>query len=283
MHEGNETSYFATSSITLHGARLGEGPLVVYLHGITANWAVWRPILQGMAGETTGVAVSQRGHGRSDKPATGYTGSDFAQDVIDLIELLNLGPAIIVGHSLGARNAAVVAARRPDLVRGVLSVDFVPNTGVNELQVLADRVSGGDRDFDGLDDVRAYLSGRYRLMPADAVARRADHGYVATSTGTLRPLADGEAMTQTAAGLFEPYPDEYREVKAPMVALRGEMSTLISPVAFEDAARIRPDVPHLTIPRVDHYIPEENAAVIIEYIRALLLRSAPTHTPLEYK
>lgn len=265
-----EPQDFTIGSIRLHGATLGRGPLVVYLHGITANWAVWNPILETMADRTTGVAVSQRGHGNSDKPEVGYTGQEFANDVVALIESLDLGPAIIVGHSLGARNAVLAGHQRPDLVAGVLSVDFVPHTGRQELQTLADRVGGGDREFTDLDDVRAYLKSRYKLMPDDAVDRRARHGYAETERGGLRPLANPEAMRQTAEGLFEPYPGPYRELTVPMIAMRGQLSTLVSAEAYEDAAGIRPDVDHQVINGVDHYIPEENAASVVANIDRLL-------------
>lgn len=268
---------FALPGITLHGARTGTGPLVLYLHGITANWAVWAPVMQGLADISTGISISQRGHGHSGRPTTGYRGDDFASDVVALVERVDLGPAVIVGHSLGARNAVLAGQRRPDLISGILSVDFVPNTGRNELQTLADRVSGGDREFSSIDEVREYLQARYRKMPADAVDRRARHGYIETGAGTLRPLADGAAMRQTAAGLFEPYPDEYRELAVPMVALRGAESTLVSQAAFDDAAKIRPDVEHTVIADADHYIPEEQPDVIIGYTRTLLRQTA--HQP----
>lgn len=265
-----DIQFFPTRTVRLHGARLGEGPLVVYLHGITANWAVWEPILTTMSGASTGVAVSQRGHGLSDKPESGYTGADFAEDVIALIESLDMGPAVVVGHSLGARNAVLAGHRRPDLVSAVLSIDFVPNTGREPLETLAQRVHGGDREFADLDEVRTYLRDRYKLMPADAVDRRAAHGYAETGGGKLRPLADPEAMRQTAAGLFEPYPGEYRELPVPMIALRGAASTLVSQAAFDDAARIRPDVEHTVIQRADHYIPEELPDVVASSITRLL-------------
>lgn len=265
-----DTQHFGTGEIALHGARLGTGPLVVYLHGITANWAVWQPILAALADRSTGVAVSQRGHGLSDKPDTGYHGEDFAGDVLGLIENLDLGPAVIVGHSLGARNAVLAGHRRPDLVAGVLSIDFVPHTGRDALQTLADRVAGGDQEFGTVADVDDYLRGRYKLMPPDAVARRARHGYRDTDAGTLRPLAKPAAMRATAEGLFEPYPDQYRELTVPMIALRGQQSTLVSPEAFADAARIRPDVEHVVVEGVDHYIPEEAPELTGEYIARLL-------------
>lgn len=270
MSESIEPEFFQTSNLLLHGARVGEGPPVVYLHGITANWAVWQPILEMLASCSTGVAVSQRGHGLSDKPESGYSGADFAADTLALIEHLDMGPAVIVGHSLGARNAVIAGSQRPDLVRGVLSVDFAPNTGRDELRTLAERVAGGDREFESYGAVCDYLQSRYPLMPIDAVERRATHGFASTDEGSLRPIADPSAMRQTAAGLFEPYPEHYRTLSPPLIALRGELSTLVTQAAFDDAAEIRPDAEHVVVTGTDHYIPEENPRLVADYVMALL-------------
>ena len=54
--------------------------------------------------------MDQRGHGLSDKPDSGYGAKDYTDDLVALIKTLNAGPAIIVGHSLGARNGVEVAA-----------------------------------------------------------------------------------------------------------------------------------------------------------------------------
>lgn len=262
-------SFFQTPSIRLHGARIGAGPLVVYLHGITANWAVWAPILTEMAKDTTGVAISQRGHGQSDKPDTGYGAEGFVHDVVALIETLNLGPAFIVGHSLGARNAVVAAANRPDLVRGVLSVDFVPQVEASALDTLKDRVVKGAQKFETLDQAKAYLSDRYKLLPPDAITRRAENGFVEVD-GKFEPRASASAMALTAQGLYDDYHDAYRRVNVPTIAVRGAMSTLVSENAFATAASVRPDIEHITIDGVDHYVPEEDPKTTVSLLRRLI-------------
>lgn len=264
-----ESSFFETQSIKLHGCRTGKGPLVVFLHGITANWAVWEPILSGMAGEATCVAVSQRGHGQSDKPAEGYGQDGFASDVHALIERLDLGPAVVVGHSLGSRNAVVAASSRPDLVRAVLAIDFVPQVERGALDLLTERVLKGNRQFDTADEIRAYLADRYRLLPDDAIARRAEHGF-ACSDGKWSPRADASAMAQTLKGLYGDYHAEYSGVRVPMLSVRGALSTLVSESAFAAAAASRADIEHVTVPGVDHYVPEEDPDAVMQLLRRLL-------------
>src|SRR3979411_2621965 len=95
---------FMISRIALNLREIGQGQVAIFLHGITAVGAVWDPILHRLKDSLRAVGVYQRGNGLSDKPATGYLAADFSHDVIALIEALDCGPAIVVGHSLGARN-----------------------------------------------------------------------------------------------------------------------------------------------------------------------------------
>jgi pimeloyl-ACP methyl ester carboxylesterase len=68
------------------------------------------------------VRVNPRGAGESTGPMEGVTLHDYAADVAAVIEELDLAPAYVLGHAYGNRIARMVAADRPDLVRGVVLV-----------------------------------------------------------------------------------------------------------------------------------------------------------------
>jgi 2-(acetamidomethylene)succinate hydrolase len=112
--------------IALNIREMGSGPLMLFFHGITSNSAVFTPMMAQLADRFTTIAVDQRGHGHSDKPGSGYGADDYAADIAALIRTLDKGPAILVGHSLGARNSVTAAADYPDLVRSVVAIDFTP-------------------------------------------------------------------------------------------------------------------------------------------------------------
>src|SRR4051794_17021588 len=150
-------------NIHLHIREAGTGPLAIFLHGITANAAVWDPVLVELQDELHVVAVDQRGHGLSDKPARGYGGAAYADDIFGLVSTFGGAPAIVVGHSLGARNGVVAAAMRPELIAGVVAIDFVPFIEDEVLVALENRVKGGDRAFASFDEIVAYLGSRYPL------------------------------------------------------------------------------------------------------------------------
>lgn len=103
------------NGINLHYWRVGEGPDVVMLHGLSGNLAVWHlkmvPILRRAYRVTT---YDLRGHGRSDAPPTGYTTHDMAEDLRGLMDALEIERAHLIGHSLGADIALHLALLYPE-------------------------------------------------------------------------------------------------------------------------------------------------------------------------
>jgi pimeloyl-ACP methyl ester carboxylesterase len=98
----------------------GQGPPVVFVHGLTSFRKSWEPVTSLLADGVTCVTVDLRGHGASSR-ATDYTMPALASDVHAVLDQVGLGDATIVGHSMGATVAAVYAAVFP--TRGVVCVD----------------------------------------------------------------------------------------------------------------------------------------------------------------
>lgn len=249
---------------------VGSGPAVILLHGTSANHAVWAPIAAALAPRAQVVSLDQRGHGRSDKPETGYEAEDFAGDVFGVMDELGIDRAIIAGHSLGGRNAWCAGALQPDRVVGVLSVDYVPFVEPTVVDALETRVLAGDQCFEDVEAIEAYLRGRYPLLPADAIARRAAFGYDQAQDGSWSPLAPPYALQQVISGLRTPHLDEFESVRMPLALMRGETSTIVSPAAWELALAARPSAASRVIAGADHYIPEELPDAVVEQLNALL-------------
>ena len=136
-----------TNGITMHIAEMGEGPLVVLLHGFPESWYSWRHQLPALAAAGYhAVAPDQRGYGQTDRPAESekYTQLHLVGDVIGLLDALGEQRAVVVGHDWGAPVAWNTALLRPDRVRGVagLSVPYAPRGPVSMLTAM--RAALGD-------------------------------------------------------------------------------------------------------------------------------------------
>jgi pimeloyl-ACP methyl ester carboxylesterase len=124
--QGNGMAYAATrSTAKLFATEAGTGKNVMLLHGWTCDSHDWSWQLPSLESKYRVVAADLRGHGRSEvMPSGAYTPADYVADVEALISTKYPGQRfIIVGHSMGGQIAARLAAKRPDLVGAVVSID----------------------------------------------------------------------------------------------------------------------------------------------------------------
>lgn len=203
------------------------------------------------------TSIDQRGHGRAPKPASGYAADDYAKDVNRLLN----ERALLIGHSLGARNALVAGARYPEKIAAVVAIDFTPYIEPAVFDALDSRVEAGARAFTSFEEIEKYLKQRYPRLPEDAIERRARHGYECID-GKWRPLASPAAMRETCTGLRKDLAPVLREIGVPVLLLRGAESKLVSPQAWAKTRALRPDIPALEIADADHYVHEEQPAAV---------------------
>jgi pimeloyl-ACP methyl ester carboxylesterase len=108
------------NGIALHVAEIGEGPLVLLLHGFAQFWWTWAQQLTDLADAGfRAAAVDLRGFGASDKPPRGYDLPTLAADTAGLVASLGEQDAVIVGHDIGGLVAWAVANRDPSVVRRI--------------------------------------------------------------------------------------------------------------------------------------------------------------------
>jgi pimeloyl-ACP methyl ester carboxylesterase len=106
-----------------HAAEIGEGPLVLLLHGFPQFW--WSMRHQMLAIAEAGyraVAPDLRGYGGSDKPPRGYDAFTLATDVGGLIRALGARDAVVVGHDFGGFAAWATATMNPETIRALVTL-----------------------------------------------------------------------------------------------------------------------------------------------------------------
>jgi pimeloyl-ACP methyl ester carboxylesterase len=93
---------------------------VIFLPGPTDSWTSYEPVLEQLPSSVWALAVSQRGHGDSDKPAAGYRVEDFAADLPPLLDALGVQRAVVAGHSGSCMTARRFAIDHPERVAGLV-------------------------------------------------------------------------------------------------------------------------------------------------------------------
>ena len=117
--------FVAANGGRFHVAELGEGPLVLLLHGFPQFWWAWRHQLPVLAeAGFHAVAMDLRGYGASDKPPRGYDTPTLAADVAGVVRGLGHTGAVIVGHDWGAWIAWSMPALQPRVTRAIAALSM---------------------------------------------------------------------------------------------------------------------------------------------------------------
>src|SRR5215470_1584876 len=121
MAKETKTAILA-SGIALDYVEQGDpsGLPLVLLHGYTDSWRSYQPLLAALPAQIRAIAVSQRGHGDSDKPRSRYDAALLAADLVDFMDRLGVEAAVIAGHSMGSLVAERFAIDHPHRVRGLV-------------------------------------------------------------------------------------------------------------------------------------------------------------------
>jgi non-heme chloroperoxidase len=133
------TTPLLSTGVSLRYAEQGDqaGEAIVFLHGYSDSWFSFSRILPLLSPEYHAFALTERGHGESDKPECCYTVDDFAADVDAFMDAVGIGKATLVGHSGGSFMAQRVALSYPHRVsRCVLigsATTLLNNEGIREL------------------------------------------------------------------------------------------------------------------------------------------------------
>ena len=114
-----------------------DGVPVVMLHGVTDSWRSFEPVLPHLPDSIRAIAVTQRGHGDAPKPESGYLIEDLAGDVVALMDELELGPAIVVGHSMGSWVTQRIAIDHPERLLGVVLAGSFTGTQAGDPAMVA--------------------------------------------------------------------------------------------------------------------------------------------------
>ena len=122
------------NDITINAIKLGEGlsgplPPVVFVHGLIMDnlSSYYYTVAPAISTETEVVLYDLRGHGLTDRPATGYTLDDALDDLEGLLATLHVPtPVVLVGNSVGGTIALHAAITRPELVAGIGLIEAHP-------------------------------------------------------------------------------------------------------------------------------------------------------------
>lgn len=221
-------------------------PAVVLLHGLAGSAREWGPTEAAIADEWRVIRIDQRGHGDSTRRPRDVSRRAFVDDVVAVVQARVPGERVLlVGQSMGAHTAFMVAAARPDLVEGLV--------------MLEGHVDGSERPDEAAELGRYFAS--WPLPFADERTARhflgedsiVDAWIADLEEGPdgLRPRFDADVMESVIAAVHEPRWAEWEQLRVPVLAVFGEKG-MFSEQRRQELIRRNPRALRTDIPGAGH-------------------------------
>ena len=192
----------------------GKEPSVVVLHGLAGSSREFVPTAAALAGRMV-ILVDQRGHGRSTTHPSDTSRDAFVSDVVSVITTETSEPAIVVGQSMGAHTAMLVAAARPDLVRQLVMLEGNQGGGSADAPAaLGDFFRSWKVPFASRDEAAAALG--------DGPLERAWIEDLEERANGLHPRFDADVMQATIEAVTEPRWTEWERIAVPVLVIYAD-------------------------------------------------------------
>jgi pimeloyl-ACP methyl ester carboxylesterase len=197
-------------------------PPVVLLHGVLQSSEGMRHLAEWLAADGEVLVPDLRGRGQSDRPPEGYDPATMADDVAALIARLGLARPCLIGRLHGGLVAYHLAARRPELVSGVVLGDTNPEISAERAERALTAIGTTPRSFASRDDATRFYVDRLGLSAA-----RAEHDIPSdleeSNDGSYRWRHDLELIYRIEAASV-PRSDWHvlAQVSCPVLVLRAQ-------------------------------------------------------------
>ena len=259
---------------TLHYAQQGDrsGEPIIFLHGYSDSWFSFSRVLPLLSSEYHAFALTQRGHGDSDKPQCCYTPVDFAADVDAFMEAVGIEEATLVGASTGALFAQRVALSYPPRVSHLVLVGA--QTPVNEANEV---VLGLQEEVRALEDpvppefVRAFQEGTiHQPVPQEFLDT------VVSESLKLPARVWRDYLEGAVLSIDQDYVLELRESDVPTLMLWGEQDPLFP---REDQERLAAAIPRATLkvyPETGHAVHWDRPEWVVRDLEEFMKEPRPS-------
>lgn len=232
-----------------------RAPGVLLLHGLMGRAAHWAPTARWLTERHRAVALDQRGHGRSEKPAEGpYDREAYVADAAAAIEQLDLAPVTLVGHSMGALTAWQLAARRPELVRSLVICDMRASAlGAASQREWEDWFKSWPVPFATLADVRRWFGEDDPWVERSSPSRGAFFAEVMVERADgWRPLFSRRQMLRSReTWVHDAHWEELAQVPCPTLVLRG-LDGDLGRAEAQEMVRVLPRGQYAEVPDAGH-------------------------------
>ncbi len=272
--------YADNNGVKIHYASIGEGPLVVMLHGFPDYWYTWRDQMDVLKADFQVVAMDLRGYNLSGQPegVENYKMQHLMQDVVAVIHSFGKEKAIIIGHDWGGGIAWQLAIHRPEVVEKLIVCNLTHPTSqaAENLKVWQ---SNGNTSY--TDDFRKHTSETLPVAWLSGWVKDAEakpHYEKAFSRSSVESMvnyykANMPTKDQRAVWLNDPKIPELPTVKAPVLVIFGTKDQYVLKGGLNNTwDYVESDLTMVTLPKAGHFVQQDESKMVSKSMRMWLLR-----------
>jgi pimeloyl-ACP methyl ester carboxylesterase len=279
-----EDHYVDNGDVTIHYVSMGEGPLVVFIHGFPDFWYSWRDQMEGLKDRFRVVAIDQRGYNLSDAPegVAAYAMGNLIGDVASVIHDAGAESATVVGHDWGGAVAWQVAFALPQMVDHLVILNLPhPSAMAREMMINVEqrRNSAYARAFQegSPDDPDIFFGGP---MTPQTLA-----GWVTDEAARARYVeaferSNFEGMLNYYKANYPALPEPGQEVRmpevpqiqVPVLQFHGLDDTALNSDGLNNTWDwIDADYTLVTVPGAGHFVQQDASELVTSTLRSWLL------------
>ncbi len=231
------------------------------LHGLSRNSADFEPLCSLLSEHYRMIVVDQRGRGLSqwDSNPERYQLPTYVGDMWSLLDHLQLDRVTVIGTSMGGLMGMVVAAEKPECIRGLVINDVGPEVAPEGLARIMSYV-GKARPIhnwaDAIEQTQAINQVCFPSFTPQQWQSMAERLYRENSEGVPVPSYDPKISQPIASDEAAAVPPDlwplFEQLKVPMLAIRGELSDLLSAECFSRMQEVQPGMALTSVEGVGH-------------------------------
>ncbi len=278
------TSYLSQFNYQItqgQGAPSGHPHNWIFLHGLMGFGLNWRRIVTQLPSDHQSLTFDQRGHGKSFHPTSGFAPKDYAADVELIRQELQWNPIILVGHSMGARNALSYAHTYPQYLSHLILEDMGPEPSPEATPFYQHLLESIPTPFVNKLAAKTWLLNDFLKTPwgqqgGVTLAQYLYSNIAETARGTSdqdvsghAPAADWRfsktAMLETIAlGRSQNQWEEWFSVKCPSLVIRGENSKDLASSTFTKMLQTNKNSRGVVIKKAGHWVHFDQPLIFVQ-------------------
>jgi epoxide hydrolase 4 len=269
FEERVEHLYAENEGVRIHYAALGEGPLVVMLHGFPDYWYTWHRQMDVLSEGYRVAAPDLRGYNLSDKPKgiENYGMRALLGDVAAVIRSEERESATIVGHDWGGAVSWQFATRLPEMTEKLVILNLPHPSGLSR------ELAENPKQREASAYTRFFQQeGAHAALSAERLARWVSDPEDREKYVEAFRRSDFEAMLYYYKRHYphEPYrpmgPPK-QKVRASVLQIHGLLDPYLLPGALNDAWEyVDADFTLVTVPGAGHFVQQDAAGLVTRTI-----------------